>query len=59
MREELWARIAKGVQSWFDDNPLPDHDHNHVDTRKELREYDPRLAALCEEVFGETKLSYT
>ena len=51
--------FAEGVQSWFDNNRPPDHDHNHVDTRKELREYDPSLAALCEEVFGETKLVYT
>jgi hypothetical protein len=53
---EYWA---EGVQSWFDDNREPDHDHNHVNTRKELKEYDPRLAALCEEIFGETKLVYT
>lgn len=51
--------FAEGVQSWFDDNRPPDHDHNHVDTREELREYDPGLAAMCEEVFGETKLVYT
>ena len=53
---EYWA---EGVQSWFDNNRQPDHDHNHVDTRKELIEYDPRLAKLCKEVFGETKLVYT
>ena len=51
--------FAEGVQSWFDNNRPPDHDHNHVDTREELKEYDPELAALCEEVFGETKLVYT
>lgn len=51
--------FAEGVQSWFDNNRQPDHDHNHVDTRAELLEYDPGLAALCAEVFGETKLSYT
>lgn len=51
--------FAEGVQSWFNNNRPPDHDHNHVDTRKELREYDPALAALCEEVFGDTKLVYT
>ena len=53
---EYWA---EGVQSWFDNNREDDHDHNHVDTRRELQEYDPRLAALCEEVFGKTKLVYT
>lgn len=51
--------FAEGVQSWFDNNRQPDHDHNHVDTRKELKEYDPGLAAICEEVFGDTKLVYT
>lgn len=67
--EGLWAGkyasvnhheyFAEGVQSWFDNNRPPDHDHNHVDTRAELREYDPRLAALCEEVFRDTELRYT
>ncbi len=51
--------FAEGVQSWFDNNRQPDHDHNHVDTRKELKEYDTGLAALCNEVFGDTKLVYT
>ena len=55
-RNEYWA---EGVQSWFDNNRENDHDHNHVNTRKELRDYDPRLAKLCEEVFGDTKLVYT
>ncbi len=51
--------FAEGVQSWFDNNREPDHDHNFVNTRAELLEYDPGLAALCREVFGETKLSYS
>jgi len=51
--------FAEGVQSWFDDNRENDHDHNHVNTRRELREYDPDLAAICEEVFGDTELVYT
>jgi len=51
--------FAEGVQSWFDNNRKPDHDHNHVDTRVELKRYDPALAALCEEVFGDTELKYT
>lgn len=69
MQKKLWAGkyasvnhheyFAEGVQSWFNNNRSFDHDHNHVDTRAELREYDPPLAALCEEVFGETQLEYT
>lgn len=51
--------FAEGVQSWFDNNREPDHDHNHVNTRAELLEYDPGLAALCREVFGDTELKYT
>jgi hypothetical protein len=51
--------FAEGVQSWFSNNRPPDHDHNHVDTREELVAYDPVLAALCEEVFGDTVLAYT
>jgi hypothetical protein len=51
--------FAEGVQSWFDNNREPDHDHNHVNTRVELIEYDPGLAALCKEVFGDTELKYT
>ncbi|MEY3459752.1 MAG: hypothetical protein RL215_2909 [Planctomycetota bacterium] len=51
--------FAEGVQSWFDNNREPDHDHNHVNTRAELLEYDPGLAALCREVFGDTVLRYS
>lgn len=51
--------FAEGVQSWFDNNRENDHDHNHVNTRAELIEHDPGLAALCREVFGDTELKYT
>jgi hypothetical protein len=51
--------FAEGVQSWFDNNRENDHDHNHVNTRMELEAYDPGLAAICKEVFGETRLTYT
>ena len=51
--------FAEGVQSWFDDNRENDHDHNHVNTRAELIDYDPALAGLCREVFGDTVLKYT
>ncbi len=69
MDDGLWKRayasvnpheyFAEGVQSWFNNNRENDHDHNHVNTREELVEYDPRLAALCREVYGETELTYT
>lgn len=51
--------FAEGVQSWFDNNRENDHDHNHVNTRAELLDYDPGLAAMCREVFGDTELKYT
>lgn len=51
--------FAEGVQSWFDNNRENDAEHNHVNTRAELLEYDPDLAALCREVFGDTVLTYT
>jgi len=51
--------FAEGVQSWFDDNRVDDHDHNHVHLRSQLVDYDPRLAGLCREVFGDTEIRYT
>ncbi len=51
--------FAEGAQSWFDDNRENDHDHNHVNTRAELLEYDPVLAGLCREVFGDAAPKYT
>ncbi len=51
--------FAEGVQSWFDNNRANDSEHNHVNTRALLEEYDPGLAALCREVFGDTVLKYT
>ena len=51
--------FAEGVQSWFDNNRENDHDHNHVNTRAELLEYDAGLAAICREVFADTQVKYT
>ncbi len=53
---EYWA---EGVQSWFGTNRENDHDHNHVNTRVELQEYDPRLAELIESIFGPREWTYT
>lgn len=53
--DEYWA---EGVQSWFDDNRENDALHNRVDTRAELKEYDPALASLCQEVFGDGDWRY-
>lgn len=51
--------FAEGVQSWFNNNRSDDHDHNHVDTRIELIEYDSGLSEMCREVFGDTVFEYT
>ncbi|MEI8106396.1 MAG: hypothetical protein WCI46_01155 [Verrucomicrobiota bacterium] len=48
---EYWA---EGVQDWFDTNRTMDHDHNHIHTRAQLKEYDPLLAKLCQEVLGDS-----
>ena len=69
MRQGLWSGkyasvnhheyFAEGVQSWFNTNRQNDHDHNHVDTREELKSYDPGLASLIKEVFGDGAFRYT
>jgi hypothetical protein len=54
-RSEYWA---EGVQCWFDDNAPDDSLHNDIRTRKQLLEYDPDLAKLCKEVFGDNDWRY-
>lgn len=51
---------AEGVQTWFDANQErdpPDGIHNSVNTRAELREYDPGLFDLIAEYYSDTRLS--
>ena len=55
-KAEYWA---EGTQSWFDTNRANDSEHNHVDTRDKLKEYDSALAALLTEVYGDTDWRYT
>jgi len=74
MDSELWKNTysatnpaeywAEGVQDWWDCNKEGrggevDGIHNHVDTREELQEYDPNLAALIEETLGEDQWRYS
>ncbi|YCM43548.1 hypothetical protein V2O64_19765 [Verrucomicrobiaceae bacterium 227] len=54
-KQEYWA---EAVQSWFGTNREDDHDHNHVNTRAELVDYDPAIAKLCQEVFGDNDWRY-
>ena len=49
-RGEYFAEI---VQAWFDTNRTMDHDHNHIDTRGELKAYDPGAYAFLKKIFNE------
>jgi hypothetical protein len=49
-RAEYFAEI---FQDWFDTNRTMDHDHNHIHTRAQLKEYDPAGAKLVAEVMGD------
>ena len=52
--EEYWA---EGVQDWFNVNaemPYSDGKHNWVNTREDLKKYDPRLYNLIAKYFPET-----
>lgn len=53
--EEFWA---EGVQNWFNVNaevPVPDGKHNWVNTREDMKAYDPDLYALIARYFPETE----
>jgi cyclophilin family peptidyl-prolyl cis-trans isomerase len=52
---EYWA---EAVQDWFDNNRENDSLHNHVNTRAELKEYDPQLAGLLADVLGDGPWRY-
>lgn len=54
-KEEYWA---EGVQSYFDTNREDDPDHNHVDTREELKGYDAALFELIDETFKRNPWRY-
>jgi hypothetical protein len=47
--------FAEAVQNWYDTNRTMDHDHNHIHTRKQLKEYDPEVAKFCNDVLGDSK----
>lgn len=52
---EYWA---EGIQNWFNTNaeaPKPDGKHNQLNTRKELKKYDPDLYNLIHKYFSEFK----
>ena len=55
-KEEYWA---EGTQSWFNANRENDAQHNHVSKREILKDYDPELASLLTEIYGDTGWRYT
>lgn len=52
---EYWA---EAVQCWFNTNRENDKIHNHVNTREELKKYDPVAAKFCQEIFGDNDWVY-
>jgi hypothetical protein len=50
--------FAEAVQSWFHCNRINDHQHNHVNSRKELNQYDPGAAKMVEFVFPDNPWVY-
>ena len=51
--------FAEGFQTWYDTNRTMDHDHNHIQTRAQLKAYDPMFAALLEDVLGDSDWRFT
>ena len=66
LNEGLWERTyagdnpdeywAEGVQAWFGLNDPPGPIHNNINTRAELESYDPVLAGLIHEIFGDAEV---
>lgn len=55
----IWEYWAEGVQNWFNVNAevekeMGDGKHNRVNTREELKRYDPALYAIIAEFFQAT-----
>lgn len=55
-RTNIYEYWAEGVQDWFNVNAevaLPDGKHNQLNTREELKVYDPRLYELISQYFDD------
>ena len=58
-RGEYWA---EGTRFWFNPEDTSDeksYNRNHINTRIELKNYDPPLAALLTEIYGDGGWRYT
>ena len=54
---DILEYFAEGVQTWFNVNaevPEPDGKHNQINTRMELKEYDPGLYEILSRFFPES-----
>jgi len=51
--------FAEAIQCWYNTNRTMDHDHNHIHTRAQLKDYDPGLAQLCQDVLGDHEWRFT
>ncbi len=59
-RTDIYEYWAEGVQDWFNVNAevaRPDGKHNQINTREELKAYDPRLYGLISHYFTDFKES--
>lgn len=59
-KTDIYEYWAEGVQDWFNVNaevPKPDGKHNQLNTREELKVYDPDLYNLIHLYFDEFKVS--
>jgi hypothetical protein len=57
-KTDIFEYWAEGVQDWFNVNaevPKPDGKHNQLNTRKELKKYDPDLYKLINKYFSDFK----
>lgn len=55
-KTNLYEYWAEGIQNWFNVNaevPEPDGKHNQLNTREELKRYDPDLYNLIHQYFSE------
>jgi hypothetical protein len=53
--DEYWA---EATQSWFDTNRNNDNEHGPIDTRDKLKAYDPEIAGLLREAYGDGAWRY-
>ena len=51
--------FAEMYQTWYDTNRTNDHDHNHIHTRDQLREYDVEATAFLEKVTKGSEWRFT